>query len=278
MVVISLIACVAQSAEPWRVAVTIDDLPWNGVRPEQGVAPGTSKLLKTLTEHGVPAVGFVNCEPAWPEALEQWRAAGFELGNHQARHDDLRSVDPDLWLEGVHSCTAELGEGTRYFRYPYLRRGNTVEIRDRVRADIEQTLTIAPVTIDNHEWMLAQKYQEGNAKAAGLYADHLLRAGRHFRELGVEVTGRDVPHVLLLHVNSLAADHLDEVLSAYEEEGAVWVDLETALSDPLYAMEDHYAGKGGISWLYRVTPGEPTLEWDTAEWKRLESELTIIVE
>ena len=268
-----LLGCIANSAEPWRIAVTIDDIPWNGARPTAGVQPETAKLLRTLQDHNVPPVGFVNCEPAWDEVLDQWRAAGFELGNHQARHDDLRSVEPALWLEGVHSCTKELND-VRYFRYPYLRRGNTPEVRDTVREEIEKTLTIAPVTIDNHEWMLAREYQAGNPRAAELYADHLLRAGRHFRGLGEEVAGRDVSHILLLHVNSLAADHLDAVLDAYEAEGAVWISLDEALRDPVYAMEDQYAGKAGISWLYRVTPEEPTPEWDSAEWKRLEAALS----
>ena len=276
MVVLALIGCATQAAEPpppWRIAVTIDDLPWNGARPATGVRPETAKLLRTLKEHGVPAVGFVNCEPAWEENLEQWREAGFELGNHQARHDDLRSVDPAVWLEGVHSCTKDLGPETRWFRYPYLRRGNTPETRDAVRAEIEQSLTVAPVSVDNHEWMLAQRYQEGNPKAAALYTDHLLGAGRHFRAVGHQVTGRDVAHILLLHVNSLAADHLDAALTAFEAEGAVWITLEEAMEDPVYAMDDLYAGKKGISWLYRVTPEEPTLEWDFAEWKRLEAAL-----
>lgn len=275
-----LLACVAvpgsQAARPWKVALTIDDIPWNAGKPDEGVAPATARILEALKAHRAPAVAFVNCEAAWPEVLAQWEQAGVELGNHQARHDDLREVAVETWLEGAHACSAELrarGE-LRYFRYPYLRRGNDAETRDTVRRELEASgLTIAPVSIDNHEWMLASEYAKGNARAAELYPGHLVAASEHFRDEARRSQGRDVKHVLLLHANTLNADHLDAALTALENTGAVFITLDEALADPVYALDDQYAGKAGISWLDRVSGQPVTLEWETAEWKRLEAGL-----
>ena len=267
----------ASAADTWKVAVTIDDIPWNGGKPDQGVQPQTAKILAALEAHDVPAVAFVNCSPAWDEVLAQWEAGGVELGNHQARHDDLRSVEPAVWLDGAHSCSAELRArgDLRYFRYPYLRRGNDVETRDAVRRDLEASgLVIAPVSIDNHEWMLASEYAKGNAAAAELYPGHLVAASEHFRAEAQLSQGREVKHILLIHANSLNADHLDAALTALEATGAEFITLEEALADPVYRLDDQYAGTKGVSWLYRVSGQPVTLEWDSAEWLRLEAALT----
>ena len=278
-----LLGCIAQasSPQPWKVALTLDDIPWQGAMPEGGVAEPSARILASLQRHEVPAVAFVNCERAWPEALRQWRAAGVELGNHQATHADLEKSEAEAWLEGVHSCTEALTvEGTkpRYFRYPYLRRSSDEAKRDRVRAEIEASgLQIASVTIDNHEWMLAREYAAGDARAAELYARHLVDASRHFRTLSRKQAGREVPQVLLLHANLLAADHLDEALLALKADGAQFVPLDEVLADPFYAQPDTYVGPGGISWVYRVDgsllPRDGS-DWDTAEWKRLEAALS----
>jgi peptidoglycan/xylan/chitin deacetylase (PgdA/CDA1 family) len=276
MIWLLAIGCVAQATQApagWQVAVTLDDVPWNGPRPEGGVHDGTARILATLAAHDAPAVAFVNCEGATPQVLDQWRAAGVELGNHHATHADLDKTDPELWLADAHRCTAAL-PGVRWFRYPYLRRGKTPQVRDHVRAELEASgLQIAPVSIDNHEWALASAYAKGNPAAADLYVPHLLAASAHFRSLAVEQHGREVPQILLLHVNQLAADHLDDLLTALEAQGATFVTLETAMADPVYAMPDLYAGPGGISWLYRVSDAPVTLEWDSAEWERLQGAL-----
>ncbi|MCP4916734.1 MAG: polysaccharide deacetylase family protein [Proteobacteria bacterium] len=278
--ILTLLSCLttppSEAAPPWKVAITIDDIPWNAGKPDEGVAPATKRILAALEKHQAPAVAFVNCEAAWPEVLALWEQGGVELGNHQSRHDDLKRVPMETWLEGAHACSAELRERgeLRYFRYPYLRRGNDVETRDAVRRDLESSgLTIAPVTIDNHEWMLASEYAKSNENAAALYPGHLVAASMHFRDEAFKSQGRDVKHVLLLHANTLNADHLDAALTALENSGAVFITLEEALSDPVYALDDQYAGKAGVSWLDRVSGQPVTMAWETAEWKRLEAAL-----
>jgi peptidoglycan-N-acetylglucosamine deacetylase len=60
----------------------------------------------------------------------------------------------------------------------------------------------------------------------------------HFTGVAHSVAGRDVAHVLLLHANALAADHLGQVLDDFRARGVVFVTLSEALSDPIYGRDD----------------------------------------
>lgn len=79
-----------------RIAVTIDDLPWQQAvisTPAQ-VAVWHPRLIAQLRKARVPIIGFVNesqleidgrVSPARVAMLGDWLDAGFELGNHPTR-------------------------------------------------------------------------------------------------------------------------------------------------------------------------------------------------
>ncbi len=264
-----------------RMAVTIDDLPglsWGPRDPLQA----NQALLATLRQHGVTATGFVNCDRGRQDILRRWLEAGMELGNHQAAHDNLNKTPPETWLQGVYRCTDALtaltGLAPVHFRYPYLFNGPTPAIRDQVRAAVEASgLTVAPVSIDNHEWKLAQLYaqalSEGDeasaAQLAEAFAGHILRTTHHFQALARARLGRDIAHVLLLHDTALDADQLGPALESLQQEGFQFIPLSEALQDPVYALPNDYRGKWGISWLYRIPPAMDEHPWLGQEWRRL---------
>ena len=88
------------------------------------------------------------------------------------------------------------------------------------------------------------------------YLAHMREVVAFFEEYSVEVVGREMPQVLLLHANALNADHLGEVLFMLEDRGYEYVSLEEALSDPAYALADGYIGPRGLSWLHRWALGK----------------------
>jgi peptidoglycan-N-acetylglucosamine deacetylase len=271
------------------MAITIDDLPWIGpVHPGETIPEATDRMLAALARHGAPAAGFVNCDRVHRDhpVIERWQAAGMELHNHTAGHLDLNRAPLDRWLEEVRSCDRFLrevtGEPFVHFRYPYLHQGSSLERRDAALVLLEELESpIAPVTIDTSDWILAAAY--GQAIRAGdaelqsaigsAFVDHVLRATRHYQGVAREKVGRDVSHVLLLHANTLVADHLDALLERVREEGFDLVSLEKAQRDPIYDLPDDYLGPRGLSWLYRLRPGTPDLvAWDDQEAARLEAE------
>lgn len=261
----------AASPPPLRLAVTIDDLPFVGQAP-----PGSSRLavthrlLATLTARTIPAVGFVVCagiDPAEP-ILAAWHGAGMELANHSHSHWDLNRRDPAEWLADVRRCHDTLAASygpaaVRYFRFPFLHVGATPAHRAEVKTALTRLgTTIAPVTIDNADYVAAAAYgravQRGDQatqdRIAKIYVEHMLAAVTAFERLARNVVGRPIPHILLVHANLLAADHLATVLDALTARGAQFIPLSEALADPIYAAPYEAINPTG-SWLYHLRPG-----------------------
>lgn len=274
-----------------QVAITIDDLPANCTCSADGWRSLTADLLEALQAHEVRAVGFVNevklypkawrrGEPQSPEGLtpepariallEAWLDAGMELGNHSFSHPDLHETTLADYQSEVLSgeivtrkLLAQRDLKPRYFRHPYLRTGRSLETKRAFETFLAaQEYEIAPVTIDNAEWIYARAYDvaldkeggAGRAEAARVaqdYVDYMLQQTAYFESQSHKLLGRNLPHVLLLHANRLNAEALDPLLTALAERGYEFVSLETALEDPAYSRLDEYTGAAGISWIQR---------------------------
>ena len=264
------------------IAITIDDLPFVGpLAPGASAASSLRAMLDALAEAQAPVTGFVVCQRlhASPDALAEWIARQQPLANHSTTHVAPESLSEEAWRADVQGCRDELaaltGAPPRYFRYPMLRTGETRARRDAGFAVLEELGQVrAPVSVDTSEWVLAAPYAEAlragdEARAASIaeaYVAHLRRAARHYRAVARERVGRDIAHILLLHANALAADHLQRVLAMLRQEGFRFVSLEEALSDPVYAMPDDWVDPVGASWLYRLAPATPEAwGWDRGQ-------------
>ena len=289
VLVMSLPATVVRQEPGPRIAITVDDLPWNGPTPEEGRAAATERLLGSLTVRGVVATGFVRCAGIGPDAplLRLWLERGMELGNHSESHRDLNSAPLDVWLEDVRTCDARLrdivGGPVRYFRYPMLHQGPTPERREAALEVLrELNYEIAHVSVDNSEFMLSRPYEAavsaGDTAQAGrigrLLIEHIVRAVRHAQTVAERKLGRDVDHILLLHATLLVSDRMGALLDALAAEGFRFVSLDEALSDPVYQLPNGYTGRTGLSWLYRMEPATPEdANWDDAEAARIREAL-----
>jgi peptidoglycan/xylan/chitin deacetylase (PgdA/CDA1 family) len=288
-----------------EVAITIDDLPRGGDTPDHCNAASVNSLTRQLlapfaTGH-VPLIGFVNegrC-PAWKAGelqsiLELWLEAGADLGNHTFSHPNLndtllKEYEKDV-LKGE-ITTGELlrknGRALRYFRHPYLHAGTSLRTKDALEAFLKHHgYRIAPVTLDNSDYVFARVYANALQKGDTQLADRVKRAYlpylesifEFFERRAVEVTGHAIPQILLIHVNALNAEMMPQMLDMMKRRGYKFVNLDRALSDPAYALPDRYAGPKGFSWIHRwsFTKGMPPKEepaepaFITAEYKKLE--------
>jgi peptidoglycan-N-acetylglucosamine deacetylase len=101
------------------------------------------------------------------------------------------------------------------------------------------------VTIDFDDWAYNPAYvrclRRGDTASIEALASMLLDAAvsqlRWADDTLRRLTGRPVPHVLLLHAGAFDAHVLDRLLSTYEEAGVRWIPLDEALADPVYARE-----------------------------------------
>ena len=280
----SLLAAVLVSAVAAErsVAVTFDDLPGpstglvsNGI---EDLRENTRKLLAAFREHGVPVVGFVNegklvVEGETPAdafaraaVLKSWLAAGFELGNHTYSHHDLNTTPLEEFEADVvrgepvtRGLLSEQGRKLRYFRHPFLHVGLDLEKRRAFESFLAaRGYTIAPVTIDNDEYVYAFVYagalrRSDPAMAAKVAADYLryMEAVVVFCEdVSRTLLGREIRQVLLLHANALNADYFGKLADSMKAHGYRFITLPEALEDEAYRRPDTYVGRWGFSWLH----------------------------
>jgi peptidoglycan/xylan/chitin deacetylase (PgdA/CDA1 family) len=259
-----------------EVCVTFDDLPLNG--PDMDVKQlraMTVKLLAVIKAHNIPVVGFVNERKLYRLGemdervmiLKLWLDTGLELGNHTFSHPSLQTTPLAAFEEDLmrgETVTRMLmerrGMKLRYFRHPFLRTGPTREARAEFEKFLaERGYTVAPVTLDNADYMFNTVYVKARARndaalverTSAAYLEHMRTMLDFFEKLSTEVVGSPVRHVLLVHANPLNADYFDGVARMFEARGYKFVTLARALEDPAYQLPDHYAGPWGVSWLHR---------------------------
>jgi peptidoglycan-N-acetylglucosamine deacetylase len=90
-----------------------------------------------------------------------------------------------------------------------------------------------------------------------------------FEQRSVEVVGREIPQILLVHASEMNADLIADLLAMFRRRGYRFVPLDEALADPAYRLPDGYTGTKGISWIHRwgVAKGMPVkLEPEPPQW------------
>jgi peptidoglycan/xylan/chitin deacetylase (PgdA/CDA1 family) len=256
-----------------EVAVTFDDLPATHGDLVK-MRDITTRLLRSLKANRVPAIGFVNEfklhsrgeEKARTALLRQWLDAGFELGNHTYSHVLIDRVPFEAYKEDLirgEKVTAQLlrerGMRLRYFRHTQLRTGPTPEYKKALEKLLaERGYTVAPVTIDNNDYLFADAYARAKARGdeklarriADAYIPYMEQVFAHFEKLSVEFLGYEVKQTLLLHANELNADYFDELARMMRNRGYRFITLDEALKDKAYLLPDAQVKKG-LSWLHR---------------------------
>src|SRR5512139_1399842 len=234
LALLSSLPAAAQGPVERAVAVTFDDLPFVSVPAEDDAYLGrmTARLLQALQADQVPVVGFVNeaklyregrLDPARVDLLRSWIRAGFELGNHTYSHPSfgrvpLEAFEADL-LQGE-TVTRPLmqseGLSLRWFRLPFLHLGASPADRTALQDFLAaHGYTMAPVTVNSGEWVFAVAYSralaQGDMDAAHrigtAYVPYMEANFVWTEHLALDLFGRPIPHVLVLHANVLNADY-----------------------------------------------------------------------
>lgn len=261
-----------RSALGQTVALTFDDLPVHGELP-----PGMNRsdvarsILATLRAHGIPPTyGFVNAKgldggPDRADALRLWRAAGHPLGNHTYSHMDLHANTVKAFEGDVIANEAPLrlqmgDEDWRWLRFPFLHEGETLEKRQAVAAFLAgRGYRVAEVSLNFDDWAFSDPYARCLARddtaAVTWIKEHYLRRAAESLSRDLRNTtrtfGRDIRHVMLLHVGAIQTVMLPRLLDLLEARGFGFVTLQEAQSDAAYAVEIRPLPAGG-TWLDHV--------------------------
>lgn len=279
-------------AQTRQIAVTIDDLPVvstrNNLKNRQEI---TQKLLSHITKFKVPAIGFVNENKLYinekrdelqVDLLRMWLNANLELGNHTFSHLDLHTNSLEKYEEEIlkgEIITKELlhtkNKQIRYFRHPFLHSGMGLDIKKDLAEFLQNhNYTIAPVTIDNGDYIFSRAYDnafdKGDKKLmkqiGEAYVPYMQAKMDYWERQSVKLFNREVSQILLIHANFINSDYFDDLAKMLKNRGYKFVPLEEALKDEAYKLPDNFVKRAGISWLHRwaldkgkenILPDEP---------------------
>lgn len=261
-----------------QLALTMDDPTLNLNSPMKWMEANAC-ILKAISSRNVRAALFVcgmridSSEGA--KLLAKWDEAGHLLGNHSYSHlfygQQTRYGDFAVDFLKNEKFTAPYANHCPIFRYPFLKEGETAEKRDKFRALLkERGYRVGHVTIDSSDWYVDQRlrhrWQAKPDSKVDAYRDyliaHLLDRAAFYRQLALDVVGRDVRHTLLLHFNTLNALVLPDVMSAFESAGWQWIDANLAYEDDIFKAQP------------KTVPAGESLVWALAkESGRFESRL-----
>jgi peptidoglycan/xylan/chitin deacetylase (PgdA/CDA1 family) len=270
---LALAALQAQTPAARRVAITIDDGPVVNEMTDLGNFQRiTNGLVGSFQVERVPVTIFINerqlnvpgQRDARAAVVEQWLNAGFEVGNHTYSHLSASKVPVEQFQDDVvkgevitRAILERRGLQLVWLRYPYLHAGATAETHQAIVAFLDQRkYRVAQVTVHYADYTFAGAYGRelrlGNIDVAEkikqAYLEQVDVGFNYAERSSVELFGREIPQILLIHCNELNSVTLRESIARMRKRGYTFITLDEAMQDPAYQRPDTFAGPGG-SWL-----------------------------
>ncbi len=248
-----MLAGTAAAQQRGEIAITVDDLPTHGPMPPGMTRSQIAKnMIAALKAANLPPVyGFVNgdkLDRSWDKAnvLKLWTGAGFLLGNHTYSHMDITPNTVQAFEEDIAMNEGTLegfmgGRDWHWFRYPYLNEGDTLEKRHAIRNYLSaHGYRVAQVTIDFQDWAWNEPYarcmNKRDAEAVDWLKSSYLNMATEYvslsQKMAVMLFGRDIRHILLLHIGAFDSVMLPSLLDSLHRQGFAFISLQDAEADP----------------------------------------------
>jgi len=231
-----------------EIAITMDDLPLVASRMDtpanrQRSTERFTQIVETFQKYKVPVIGFVIAgaiEKGQWDFLEQFRKAGFMLGNHTYSHYDLNQVSVDKYIADIDRADKILTPimtQPKYFRYPYLAEGNKDKKQKVYNYLKEHNYTIAPVTIDSKDFdfnamLYKVPYRSRVNYIQKLKPRYLAYIWKQTLKAEKSAHGKNAKQILLIHANLLNSYVLGDILEMYQKNGYKFISLTEALKNP----------------------------------------------
>ena len=278
VIIFFIISTIMYSQQANKISVTIDDLPLQGISSYKPVECEKifSRLIAEIKSQKTYTIGFVNDNKLYSDGnideskiklLENWLDAGLELGNHTSAHLSAHKVSIAEYEEDIVNGETNLkkiiqakGKEPKYFRHPFLHTGLSYEVKNKINNFLkERGYTIAPVTIDNSEWIFSKAYNDAYKnndiemlKTIGEeYLSYMNKKLEYYEGRSKELFGRNISHILLIHANRLNSEYYGRLCGMIRNRNYEFVSLDEALKDEAYKLEDKFIGNSGISWIDR---------------------------
>jgi beta-lactamase regulating signal transducer with metallopeptidase domain/peptidoglycan/xylan/chitin deacetylase (PgdA/CDA1 family) len=239
-------------------------------------AEATARLLiEKLKRHNVPAIGFLQGSmisdgekmyPVRAGVAKMWKDAGFDVGIGGYKHIWLYHTPADDYIANIEknerAAKQLFGDqaAIRYFSYPYLNTGKTVEDRAKVESWLaSRGYTPVKYTIDNQEWMYSYAYDMARndndvntmKEIREAYLSYMSKMFDHYETYSREMFARDIAQTMVLTPSRLITDTADEFFAMLTKRGYSFVSIDEAQADDAYKTQENFVGKSGISWFER---------------------------
>ncbi len=212
-------------------------------------------LLETLDRHGIKAALFV-CGKRIDNSegkvlLSKWNDKGHMICNHSYSHSYFHSkkISLELYENDFLRCDSIINRYSGYskfFRYPYLKEGDTPEKRDGFRIFMHDNgYKQGYVTIDASDWYIDKRIVDTLKSTPGMdispykeyYLTHIYNRAMFYDSLALKLTGRHIKHTLLLHHNFINAQFMSELLTHFKKNGWELINASDAFKDEVFSKE-----------------------------------------
>ncbi|MCU0422478.1 MAG: polysaccharide deacetylase family protein [Bacteroidia bacterium] len=210
------------------------------------------RILFSLQKHNIHSIMYVAGHNKLTKngkyVLSTWNNAGHFLANHTLNHPNFNDDKTTLaiYCDELLKNEAVIKPYTnfiKYFRFPYLKEGNSPEKIEGFRSFMKsQGYKNGYVTIDNSDWYIDSRLRKRLTENPSadieafkqFYLSHIYDRAVYYDSLSSLLTGRKIKHTLLLHHNLAAALFLDDLLMHFKQKGWKVIDADKALKDPIY--------------------------------------------
>ncbi len=256
---------------PKKIALTFDEIPF--MKPMGFWRPRevSNQILKTLEDEGITAAGFVVQEKVEEDLstyviLEDWLSKGHTLGNQTWGDIDYNVVGYDDFMEHAIDGQKYLKKlshkyefNYRYLRFPQLHEGNDPRKKKRVRKALDRAnYQVAHVSVKTSGFAFNPACAENStdpetiAILKKLYLEHVERSLEYSEAQARQVFGRDIAHIMQLHIGLATANFLPDLIARLRQRGYQFITIQEALADPAYQTAEDYAGPLGLTFIDRV--------------------------
>ncbi len=231
-----------------EIALTFDDAPRGGSKYFSGTERAKA-LVKALKLAKVPRVAFFsNSEKLNAEGIERMKLyakEGHFIGNHTHDHPNINEVTTEYYKESIlkaDEALSRLPGFIKWFRYPFLREGDTITKRDAIRDELEhRAYKNAYITVNNYDWYMDSLFEIAFRSGRAInetalrktYVNVLIENIDFYDNMAREALGRSPKHVILLHENDLAALFIGDFVAAIQKRGWKIISPEEAYGDEI---------------------------------------------
>jgi len=235
-----------------QMAITIDD-PTTIETIKLNWHEKDSLILNALNKHNIKVALFV-CGMRVDNAngkvlLNNWDSKNHMICNHSYSHwyYNSKSMTSTNYIKDFRkndSLIRAYKNFTQFFRFPYLKEGNTTEKIDSMRVELKnKDYRNGYVTIDASDWYIdAQIISELKKNINSdltpykeYYIKHILERTNYYDSIAQLVFKRRIRHTLLIHYSLLNALFLDDLLGALKTNGWELIDAKNAYNDDVYS-------------------------------------------